>query len=769
MKKQKLLYMWLVIILFTFLPLTNANAAAVHTSYEGSSYHDSHNVNDFVTAQAIKVDDTFNPKVNTQNSSQLQISKSILRNSSNTVTNFYQNWGKTQLMLSTDGIDQVSLYDIIASATSNAKNVTAEKKTYLLTTYYIMSTISLSSVSLTPEEAVATYSTFKSDHPEIYWLDFNILYTLSSDGKNVKNIYLITTSNYDTPNERKTVDDKISSKVAEYKKITDGLTTNYAKEKAVHDKMINEIDYLYENRKPSVSLYAHNIVGILDGTGGVCEGYARAYQYILNLLNIPNLYVQGTAVTSIGSGGHAWNMAMADNGFFYYVDTTWDDKGSEGIVYDYFLSGSTTFDIEHKPDQPSGVDFSYQYALPKVPADQYNSADGTTPVSIDDKISNISDSTYAYDGTAKTPIVTVDGLTYGLDYQVYYLNNVNAGTGTAYVIGIGNYTGVISKTFTITKADFDNSRAANITVIYDTQEHSLTIPAPKGSDITYSTNSVTYSDIVPSYTEVGSYTIWYKYTNKNYNGSISGSATITINPMKILNQMFALTTTTFQYTGSSILPDLVISGLSENVDYKVQYTNNTNPGQAYLTITGIGNYTGLIKKSFLITKKSINSTSIRLSSTSLTYKGTPVTPTVTIKNGTKTLIQGKDFKITFTNNINPGKASLMITGLGNYSSKTTKTYTIKIGTPSVTVSTTKKSATIKWKKVTGVTGYEVSYSTASKGKYSIIKTVSANTASLTKSGLKSGKTYYFKVRAYKTLNGKKVYGSYSTTRLIKVK
>lgn len=88
-------------------------------------------------------------------------------------------------------------------------------------------------------------------------------------------------------------------------------------------------------------------------------------------------------------------------------------------------------------------------------------------------------------------------------------------------------------------------------------------------------------------------------------------------------------------------------------------------------------------------------------------------------------------------------------------------------TPEVTlkkVSSTK--AKVSWKKVTGATGYEVYYSTSKTGTYTRI----ARTANLsyTKSSLKKGKTYYFKVRAYRTVNGVKKYGSYSTVKKIKM-
>lgn len=80
----------------------------------------------------------------------------------------------------------------------------------------------------------------------------------------------------------------------------------------------------------------------------------------------------------------------------------------------------------------------------------------------------------------------------------------------------------------------------------------------------------------------------------------------------------------------------------------------------------------------------------------------------------------------------------------------------------------KKSAVVSWKKVSGATGYKVYRATKSNGKYSVVKTITKqSTVKYTNKKLKSKKTYYYKVRAYKKVNGKLVYGSYS--KIVKVK
>ena len=79
------------------------------------------------------------------------------------------------------------------------------------------------------------------------------------------------------------------------------------------------------------------------------------------------------------------------------------------------------------------------------------------------------------------------------------------------------------------------------------------------------------------------------------------------------------------------------------------------------------------------------------------------------------------------------------------------------------------AAKITWSKSTGANGYEVYMATSANGKFTKAGTITkAATVTYTKSGLKSGKTYYFKVRAYTTVSGKKVYSDYTKTVKVKV-
>lgn len=88
---------------------------------------------------------------------------------------------------------------------------------------------------------------------------------------------------------------------------------------------------------------------------------------------------------------------------------------------------------------------------------------------------------------------------------------------------------------------------------------------------------------------------------------------------------------------------------------------------------------------------------------------------------------------------------------------------------SVTNKSGKKLA-IKWKKVSGISGYEVQYSTNKKFKSSVTKkTVASGKTSATYTKLKKGKTYYVRMRSYVKVDGKKVYSNWSKTKTVKIK
>lgn len=81
-----------------------------------------------------------------------------------------------------------------------------------------------------------------------------------------------------------------------------------------------------------------------------------------------------------------------------------------------------------------------------------------------------------------------------------------------------------------------------------------------------------------------------------------------------------------------------------------------------------------------------------------------------------------------------------------------------------------KSVKLTWKKVSGAAGYEVFRSSKKNKGFKKIKTIKkTKTVKFTNKKLKKGKTYYFKIRAYKTVDGKKIYSKYTAVKKVKIK
>ena len=211
---------------------------------------------------------------------------------------------------------------------------------------------------------------------------------------------------------------------------------------------------------------------------------------------------------------------------------------------------------------------------------------------------------------------------------------------------------------------------------------------------------------------------------------------------------------------------------SKSIPTTGEYAPKTKTTKATLSANGkIVTYCNNCKKVRKTTNISKIS-SIKLSATKYTYNGKNQSPTVIVKDSAgKTLRKNVDYTVSAPSvRKNPGKYAVKVTFKGNYSGTKTLYFTIAPATPTLTVTAGAKKATLKWNAQTGATGYVVYASTSKTGKYTKIATVKGGTSvSYTKTGLTTGKTYYFRVAAYTTSGGSTIYGSYSSVKSVKVK
>ena len=207
----------------------------------------------------------------------------------------------------------------------------------------------------------------------------------------------------------------------------------------------------------------------------------------------------------------------------------------------------------------------------------------------------------------------------------------------------------------------------------------------------------------------------------------------------------SLSSSSYTYDGSAKKPGVTVTDANgakiASSNYSVAYSNNVKKGTATATVTFKGNYSGIVKKTFIINPAKVSN--VKLSSTSYTYNGKTKTPSVTVKdNKGRKLKNGTDYTVKYSSGRkNVGKYAVKVTFKGNYSgtvkktfkinpakvsnvklSSTSYTYNGKTKTPSVTVKDS------KGRKLKKGTDYTVKYSSGRKnvGRYAVKVTFKGN-------------------------------------------
>ena len=168
-----------------------------------------------------------------------------------------------------------------------------------------------------------------NDHPELFYLDTNYSYKYNSKAMVIEITLNYNDTVYNINYNKELFNKEIDKIVLEAEK----LPNNYEKEKYVYMYLINKVEY-DTNAKYNQSAYS----ALVEGKS-VCAGYARAFQLVMQRLNIPTYYVLGYAKED-----HAWNIVKLD-GIYYNVDLTWDDTGG---VFKHFNITDEELSSTHK-------------------------------------------------------------------------------------------------------------------------------------------------------------------------------------------------------------------------------------------------------------------------------------------------------------------------------------------------------------------------------------------------------------------------------------
>jgi hypothetical protein len=282
---------------------------------------------------------------------------------------------------------------------------------------------------------------------------------------------------------------------------------------------------------------------------------------------------------------------------------------------------------------------------------------------------------YEPTGQAIEPVPTVkigdEELVPGNAYDVSYEGNVEVGTATVKVTGKGMYGGTISATFEIAEATSKSLEGAAVTLSKGSYvyagTHRKPAPTVKLGDETLTEGTdydVSYRDNV----NAGTATV--TVTGR---GDYKGSKQVTFNITRkaLSGAEVTLSKTSYTYAGVCRKPavasvTLIGKELIEGTDYEVSYRNNLNTGTATAVVRGVGNYKGTATAAFNITKRSLADADVSLDGESFDATGQPVEPAVRASYNGAELSEGKDFEVTYSDNVEPGRAKATVKGIGNY-------------------------------------------------------------------------------------------------------
>ena len=246
-----------------------------------------------------------------------------------------------------------------------------------------------------------------------------------------------------------------------------------------------------------------------------------------------------------------------------------------------------------------------------------------------------------------------------------------------------------------------------------------------------------------------------------------------LSKISISKASVTLSTSTYAYDGKAKKPGVTVKlngkTLKNGTDYTVSYSNNIKVGTAKVTITGKGNYTGSVSKTYSIKNNFKKATVSGISTKAFTGKN--ITQSITVKYNGKTLKNGTDYTVSYSNNKKIGTATVKIAGKGSCTGTITKTFKINPAKQEIQKLTAKSKAFfVDWAQKGSATGYEIQYATNSKFTSAKKVTITnKKTDKTTVSKLSGKKKYYVRVRSYTTVKGTKYYGAWSASKSVTTK
>ena len=221
--------------------------------------------------------------------------------------------------------------------------------------YYKICELNFAKHGISAEEAQSVWSLFRSENPVYYWLSSVCYYTPTT-------FYLTIDVEYSLGAHRAEYAKDISDMLAEAMKYISSATSDLERAVLLHRFLVLRIDYAYieGTTTPETASWAHNILGAARVGTGVCETYAKTYQFLCQSAGIPTLFVTGYA-----GEPHAWNLIYLE-GEWVGVDATWDDMNGQYFLNSHFGLSASALAKDHEQDAVGGTGTLYHYKTPIV-------------------------------------------------------------------------------------------------------------------------------------------------------------------------------------------------------------------------------------------------------------------------------------------------------------------------------------------------------------------------------------------------------------------
>lgn len=257
--------------------------------------------------------------------------------------NFASTYGRTNL----GNNNLIAIYDLAVAACKSfqtGSDATTEIHDIGDITRHAAYRLDVSRYNLGTDDAYHIMASVDYDNPQFFWLEKGF-FAYTQDDK-VQDILIICGADYKEASVRQLLDESMKTRIDEYLSCIDASDSSYEKELKIHDKLIETVEYAYSNSaptQPETALWAHSIIGVFGPADVyhnkvVCEGYAKAFQLLMNSCGIETILVVG-----LGDGGeHAWNLVKLGTDW-YGVDVTWDDQEDDAFKHNYFNKNSTNF------------------------------------------------------------------------------------------------------------------------------------------------------------------------------------------------------------------------------------------------------------------------------------------------------------------------------------------------------------------------------------------------------------------------------------------